>query len=129
MSPSKFSSIEDRVLNNAKELLETLENEFTALESLSFDVLEPIQLRKTQLLESISFDLQQAREDTAVTDLGWQLPEATKALLVQCREKHLKNDIILRKQIDHTEALLTLLTSSHRSPSANVYDKLGRMTK
>lgn len=121
--------IEDRVLNNAKELLETLERESTALESMNFEILESLQLRKTQLLESISFDIKQTGETAAADNDEWELPEATKALLLQCKEKHLKNDIILRKQIDHTQALLTLLTSSHHSPSINVYDKLGRMTR
>ena len=55
--------------------------------------------------------------------------EEIRSLIETCREKHIRNDILLRKQIDEVQALIGTLTSQTAGNYGNIYNKLGKIKK
>ena len=102
-----------------------LDKEFEALAQKNLPLLESLQSQKVELLSEIesswkkSLDLD--RDDSSFEEI--------RSLIEACREKHIRNDILLRKQIDQVQALIGTLTSQTSGNYGNVYDKLGKIKK
>jgi len=54
------------------------------------------------------------------------LDELTQKLEI-CKEQHLRNSLLLNKQMEITRNLLSAITQK-TSANASIYDKLGKMT-
>ena len=54
------------------------------------------------------------------------IDELTQRLEI-CKEQHLRNSLLLNKQMEITRNLLNAITQK-TSASASIYDKLGKMT-
>ena len=114
-------------LANLAELLSAvLEKEFEALQTRDIETLENAQSEKVRLLNQIASDwsiLQDAKNTDSTNDNEAHLRE----LLISCKQKHARNDIMLRRQIEEVKSILNTLTMQTKSPTQEVYNKLGKL--
>ena len=102
-----------------------LDKEFEALAQKNLPFLESLQSQKVELLSEIESSWKTSpdldKDDSSFQDI--------RSLIETCREKHIRNDILLRKQIDEVQALIGTLTSQTSGNYGNVYNKLGKIKK
>ena len=102
-----------------------LDKEFEALAQKNLPLLESLQSQKVELLSEIESSWKNApdldKDDSSFKEV--------RSLIETCREKHIRNDILLRKQIDEVQALIGTLTSQTSGNYGNVYNKLGKIKK
>ena len=103
-----------------------LEKEFSALTEKNLDLLESLQSQKVDLLTEIeqawqAFDTEAVVEQTAL--------DAVRALMADCKDKHIRNDLLLRRQMETVKNLLATLTSQSAERFGDVYNKLGRIKR
>ena len=103
-----------------------LEKEFSALTEKNLDLLESLQSQKVDLLTEIeqtwqAFDAEAVAEQTAL--------EAVRAMMADCKDKHIRNDLLLRRQMETVKTLLATLTSQSAERFGDVYNKLGRIKR
>mgnify|MGYP000244402012 CR=1 FL=1 len=102
-----------------------LDKEFEALARKELPLLESLQGQKVELLSEIENSWRNSpgidKDDSSFGEIG--------SLIETCREKHIRNDILLRKQIDEVQALIGTLTSQTSGNYGNVYNKLGKIKK
>ena len=101
-----------------------LEKEFTALSNRDFDTLEALQTEKVALLSDIE-SLMSAAFQEANSDQAGAL-DTISSRLEACKEAHIRNDLVLKRQVEVTQNILTTLVGQSSS-STNVYTKLGRI--
>jgi flagellar biosynthesis/type III secretory pathway chaperone len=101
-----------------------LSQEFSALASKDFEKVEQIQEEKLSLMQELQsvWDVLKQSETTD-TQL---LDELTQKLEI-CKEQHMRNSLLLNKQMEITRNLLGAITQKNNANAA-VYDKLGKMT-
>ena len=102
-----------------------LDKEFEALAQKILPLLESLQSQKVDLLSEI----ESSWKNSPNLDKDDSSFEEIRSLIETCREKHIRNDILLRKQIDEVQALIGTLTSQTSGNYGNVYNKLGRIKK
>lgn len=124
------------VLNLAQELSSILEEEFSVLESKNLEALETIQDRKVIVLQQLDVSWANLnakhREDpekSVATDNRDSLWEEAVALINACKEAHIRNDLLLKKQLEVVRNVLSALTQKTDKNYGDLYDKLGRMSK
>ena len=116
-----------KLLADLGERLSTvLEKEFSALVEKNLDLLESLQLQKVDLLAQIEtawqgYDTDMASEQDALQEV--------RALMAECKDKHIRNDLLLRRQMETVKNLLATLTSQSADQFGDVYNKLGRMKR
>ena len=115
---SKVSTLSDR-------LTQLLDQEFSALQEKTFDEVEELQNNKFNLMQELQFAWDLMRQDISDSE-AQVISELTEKLGV-CREKHLRNSLLLNKQMEITRNLLNAITRK-TSDNASVYDKLGKLT-
>ena len=102
-----------------------LDKEFEALAQKNLPLLESLQSQKVDLLSEIEGSWKKSpdldKDDSSFKEV--------RSLIETCREKHIRNDILLRKQIDEVQALIGTLTSQTSGNYGNVYNKLGKIKK
>ena len=103
-----------------------LEKEFSALVEKNLDLLESLQLQKVDLLSQIEtawqgYDNEMAAEQDALQEV--------RVLMSECKDKHIRNDLLLRRQMETVKNLLATLTSQSADRFGDVYNKLGRMKR
>ena len=101
-----------------------LEKEFSALVEKNLDLLESLQSQKVDLLSQIEtawqgYDIETASEQDALQEV--------RVLMAECKDKHIRNDLLLRRQMETVKNLLATLTSQSADQFGDVYNKLGRM--
>jgi flagellar biosynthesis/type III secretory pathway chaperone len=100
-----------------------LDREFAALESKNFEEVEEIQEEKLSLMQQQNaWEVIKGQEDADLQILD----ELTQRLEV-CKEQHLRNSLLLNKQMEITRNLLSAITQKTNA-NASVYDKLGKIT-
>ena len=109
-----------------------LEKEFHLLSDRSVELLEDIQIEKVKLLEKISVAWGELEADGAMSEASSYFKDNAslddvKNLLRACQEKHQRNDILLRRQIDEVKTLLNTLTMRKSNNNPIVYNKLGEI--
>ena len=124
------------MLNLARTLSSILEEEFTVLESKDLEALETIQDRKVailQRLDSAWSDLNAHREaaaehlqDPENRDSLW---EEAIGLINNCKEAHIRNDLLLKKQLEVVRNVLSAITKKSDTGQGDLYDKMGRIGK
>ena len=116
----------------SRRLLEILEEEFEALRSQTLDEFERLQTLKAEIfftlnsfVETLTAAREQAHETGMVNDPAWI---SFQALMVECREAHLRNDILIRSKLEAIRSSLSLLQNSANAASVELYDRLGRVS-
>jgi flagellar biosynthesis/type III secretory pathway chaperone len=104
-------------------LSEVLDDEFSALEAKSFNYVEDLQNPKFELMQELQVAWEAMRADK---DSSSPLIDELTQKLEICKEKHLRNSILLNKQMEITRNLLNAITQK-TSANASVYDKLGKL--
>ena len=103
-----------------------LEKEFSALTEKNLDLLESLQSQKVGLLSEIeqtwkAFDAEAAGDQDSLN--------AVRAQMADCKDKHIRNDLLLRRQMETVKDLLATLTSQSAERFGDVYNKLGRIKR
>ena len=106
-------------------LSHVLDKEFEALSQKNLPLLESLQSQKVELLSEI----ESAWKNSPDLEKNDSYFKEIRSLIETCREKHIRNDILLRKQIDEVQALIGTLTSHTSGKYGNVYNKLGKIKK
>ena len=112
--------------NLGEQLSAVLEKEFSALVEKNLDLLESLQSQKVDLLSQIEtawqgYDNEMAAEQDALQEV--------RVLMAECKDKHIRNDLLLRRQMETVKNLLATLTSQSADQFGDVYNKLGRMKR
>ena len=109
----------------SQRLSQLLDEEFELLSRKDLEAVEQFQDRKLDLMQSILGAreklAQQPQSEGTIAIL-----ENVQTLLATCKDKHLRNDLLLKKQIEITKGLLNVITQRSQDQSS-VYDKLGRL--
>ena len=111
---------------SGERLAAVLEKEFSALVEKNLDLLESLQSQKVALLTEIEqtwqgFNIETVADQTAL--------DAVRALMADCKDKHIRNDLLLRRQMETVKTLLATLTSQSAESFGDVYNKLGRIKR
>ena len=107
-------------------LAAVLEKEFSALVEKDLDLLESLQGQKVELLTQIEqawqgFDAEPSDDQNALAEV--------RTLMADCKDKHIRNDLLLRRQMETVKNLLTTLTNQSAERFGDVYNKLGRIKR
>ena len=123
------------ILTLGNQLKNTLEEEFIALSEKNLDHLETVQVRKVELLQSIqmqwpqstSIDAPEKDDPSTSDDTSDPLWDEARALLNECKEAHIRNDLLLKRQLEVVRTVLSSLTQRSADNHSDLYDKMGRM--
>lgn len=107
-------------------LAAVLEKEFSALVEKNLDLLESLQSQKVALLTEIEQTWQGFNTETVADQTAL---DAVRALMADCKDKHIRNDLLLRRQMETVQTLLATLTSQSAERFGDVYNKLGRIKR
>ena len=119
------SSLFSSLLRFSKELSKLLDEEFEMLSSRDLEGVEEFQDRKLRLMQSI-LEAREQLNDLEPSSQAISSFENLESILAACKDKHLRNDLLLKKQIEITKGLLNAITQRSQDQSS-VYDKLGRL--
>jgi flagellar biosynthesis/type III secretory pathway chaperone len=125
------------ILTLGNQLKSTLEEEFIALSEKNLDHLETVQVRKVSLLESIEAPWPQEADKRSEADASPSAEDATadplwdeaRTLLNECKEAHIRNDLLLKRQLEVVRTVLSSLTQRSADNHSALYDKMGRMRR
>ena len=125
------------ILTLGNQLKSTLEEEFIALSEKNLDHLETVQVRKVSLLESIQAQWPQEADTRSEADASPSAEYATadplwdeaRTLLNECKEAHIRNDLLLKRQLEVVRTVLSSLTQRSADNHSALYDKMGRMRR
>ncbi len=90
------------------------------------DTVESIQERKMSLMEELGNLWSSYLESSSANE---NLPVKTEfqSQLVDCRDKHIRNDLLLKKQLEITKNLIQVITN-RSNDQVNIYNRLGRLS-
>ena len=124
------------MLNLARTLSSVLEEEFSVLESKDLEALETIQDRKVAVLQQLDSAWSnlnahreaapEEQENPASQDSLW---EEAIGLINNCKEAHIRNDLLLKKQLEVVRNVLSAITKKSDTGQGDLYDKMGRIGK
>ena len=126
------------ILTLGNQLKGTLEEEFIALSEKNLDHLETVQVRKVSLLESIQAQWPQDVDTGAEADTNSNLDtddpsdplwDEARSLLNECTEAHIRNDLLLKRQLEVVRTVLSSLTQRSADNHSALYDKMGRVRR
>ena len=123
------------ILTLGNQLKSSLDEEFIALTEKNLEHLEGVQQRKVELLQSIQAQWpQEISSETA--DAAWDsvntsdpLWDEARTLLNECKEAHIRNDLLLKRQLEVVRTVLSSLTQRSADNHSALYDKMGRMRR
>ena len=117
-----------RSLSILIESLKTLlDEEFVLLRSKDLDTVESIQERKISLMEELGNLWSSYLEASSGANENLQVKNEFQSKLVDCRDKHVRNDLLLKKQLEITKNLIQVITN-RSNDQANIYNRLGRIS-
>ena len=117
-----------RSLSTLIESLKTLlDEEFVLLGSKDLDTVESIQERKISLMEELGNLWSSYLEASSGANENLQVKNEFQSKLVDCRDKHIRNDLLLKKQLEITKNLIQVITN-RSNDQANIYNRLGRIS-
>ena len=125
------------ILTLGNQLKSTLEEEFIALSEKNLDHLETVQVRKVALLESIKAQWPPGADTPTEAGASPSAEDATadplwdeaRTLLSECKEAHIRNDLLLKRQLEVVRTVLSSLTQRSADNHSALYDKMGRMRR
>ena len=117
-----------RSLSILIESLKTLlDEEFVLLGSKDLDTVESIQERKISLMEELGNLWSNYLEASSGANENLSVKNEFQSKLVDCRDKHIRNDLLLKKQLEITKNLIQVITN-RSNDQANIYNRLGRIS-
>ena len=123
------------ILTLGNQLKRSLEEEFIALTEKNLDHLETVQQRKVDLLQSIQAQWPQEISSEAAeasaerVDMSDPLWDEARTLLNECKEAHIRNDLLLKRQLEVVRTVLSSLTQRSADNHSALYDKMGRIRR
>ena len=123
------SAIPDiRSLSILIESLKTLlDEEFLLLGSKDLDTVESIQERKMSLMEEVGNLWSSYLEASSSANENIPVKKEFQSKLIDCRDKHIRNDLLLKKQLEITKNLIQVITN-RSNDQVNIYNRLGRIS-
>jgi flagellar biosynthesis/type III secretory pathway chaperone len=106
-------------------LLGVLEQEFQVLKTPAVDALEALQAPKNQALSELAL-LAARVEEHGQPPPGWA---DVLAQIHECRDRHQRNEQLLRRQIEVIRTTLRSLQSVDPQVSVELYDQLGQTSR
>jgi len=125
LAPEDTRHTEALALVNGLEVL--LEQEFDALKSQDLDRFEQLLEQKNDLLEQLS-NLSGVRQPDDADRLGSEW-DAFKARMVECRDMHRRNEILIVRKLDAIRGTLQSMVIDDPASSVEVYDRLGKINR
>jgi flagellar biosynthesis/type III secretory pathway chaperone len=125
LAPEDTRHTEALALVNGLEVL--LEQEFEALKSQDLDRFEQLLEQKNDLLEQLS-NLSGVRQPDDADRLGSEW-DAFKARMVECRDMHRRNEILIVRKLDAIRGTLQSMVIDDPASSVEVYDRLGKINR
>jgi len=123
-SETVIAASQELALPVAEQLQQLLALEFEALKEQDLDRFEHLQTAKTDLLAELARLCPDSEVLQAHAD--WQ---DLKEILVDCRDMHRRNAILIERKLDSIRGALRSLSAGHASSPVEVYDRLGKMTR
>ncbi len=114
----------ERLLTLSDQLVQLLALEFEALKSQDLDRFETLQPGKNELLQELSQKCPPAQD---LQDLPEWEPLRDK--LVECRDLHRRNAILIERKLDTIRGTLNSLRVGDSGSSVEVYDRLGQVAR
>ena len=114
----------ERLLTLSDQLVQLLALEFEALKSQDLDRFETLQPGKNELLQELSQNCPPAQD---LQDLPEWEPLRDK--LVECRDLHRRNAILIERKLDTIRGTLNSLRVGDSGSSVEVYDRLGQVAR
>ena len=114
----------ERALFVSDQLVQLLALEFEALKSQDLDRFESLQAGKNDLLADL------AGLCPSADDLQ-KLPEwdALRELLIECRDMHRRNAVLIERKLDTIRGALHSLRVGDSGSPVEVYDRLGQVAR
>ena len=114
----------ERALLVCTQLIQMLALEFDALKSQDLDRFESLQPGKNDLLAELT-DICPPAEDLQ------KMPEwdALRELLIECRDLHRRNAVLIERKLDTIRGALHSLRVGDSGSPVEVYDRLGQVAR
>ena len=114
----------ERALFVSDQLVQLLALEFEALKSQDLDRFESLQPGKNDLLQELTEKCPSAQE---LQDLPeW---ENLREMLLECRDLHRRNAILIERKLDTIRGTLHSLRVGDAGSTVEVYDRLGQVAR
>jgi flagellar biosynthesis/type III secretory pathway chaperone len=116
--------VSERALSVCTQLIQMLALEFDALKSQDLDRFESLQPGKNDLLAELT-DICPPAEDLQ------KMPEwdALRELLIECRDLHRRNAVLIERKLDTIRGALHSLRVGDSGSPLEVYDRLGQVAR
>ena len=114
----------ESALSLAKQLSELLLLEFEALKVQDLDRFEALQSGKNELLAGLSQLCPSAEDLQSLPEF-----EDLKLLLVDCRDLHRRNAVLIERKLDTIRGTLHSLHTGETGSPVEVYDRLGQVAR
>ena len=112
-----------QILGAARRLSELLDEEFEILKAQNLPALEHLQAEKTNLIKAL------AGLDVPASSLpSLPLGEDFQQAVLDCKEKHHRNSLLIQRKLDAIKGALRTLQGVDSTSSVEVYDRLGRIS-
>jgi flagellar biosynthesis/type III secretory pathway chaperone len=116
--------VSERALTLTAQLAQLLALEFEALKSQDLDRFESLQPGKNDLLQELTEKCPSAQE---LQDLPeW---ENLREMLLECRDLHRRNAILIERKLDTIRGTLHSLRVGDAGSTVEVYDRLGQVAR
>ena len=114
----------DSALSLATQLSELLLLEFEALKAQDLDRFEALQPGKNELLAGLSQLCPSAEDLQSLPEF-----EDLRVLLVDCRDLHRRNAVLIERKLDTIRGTLHSLHTGESGSPVEVYDRLGQVAR
>jgi len=116
--------VSERALSVCTQLIQMLALEFDALKSQDLDRFESLQPGKNDLLAELT-NICPPAEDLQ------KMPEwdALRELLIECRDLHRRNAVLIERKLDTIRGALHSLRVGDSGSPVEVYDRLGQVAR
>ena len=114
----------ERALSVSDQLVQLLALEFEALKSQDLDRFESLQPGKNDLIQELTDKCPPAQD---LQDLPeW---ENVREMLLECRDLHRRNAILIERKLDTIRGTLHSLRVGDSGSTVEVYDRLGQVAR
>jgi flagellar biosynthesis/type III secretory pathway chaperone len=116
--------VSERALSVSDQLVQLLALEFEALKSQDLDRFESLQPGKNELLAQLSALCPSAEDLQNMPE--W---EALREKLIECRDLHRRNAVLIERKLDTIRGALHSLRVGDSGSPVEVYDRLGQVAR
>jgi len=116
--------VSERALSVCTQLIQMLALEFDALKSQDLDRFESLQPGKNDLLAELTKICPSAEDLQKMPE--W---DALRELLIECRDLHRRNAVLIERKLDTIRGALHSLRVGDSGSPVEVYDRLGQVAR